>query len=86
MDNHGNPYPPYAPYGYPPPPNDGSPFLSPSASFPSHPPHNLAPAPPQYNHSGPLQYPPPPYPPNPPYYNPYPPPPPPSTKDRKSVV
>ncbi|KAF3336188.1 phospholipase D gamma 1-like protein [Carex littledalei] len=80
MDNHGNPYPPHAPYGYP-PPNDGnpnqppisSPYLSPSASFPSHP-HNLAPAPPQYSHSGPLQYPPPSYPPNP-YYNPYPPPP-----------
>lgn len=77
MNNHGNPYSPYAPYGYPPPnhsnpdPNQPptSPYLSPSASFPPHP-HNLDP---QFSHSGPLQYPPPVYSPNP-YYNPYPPP------------
>jgi phospholipase D1/2 len=75
-DNYyGNPYPPYAPYGHLPPNQSNpdptqpptSPYLSPSASFPSHP-HHLAP---QFSPSGPLQYPPPP---PPVYYNPYPPP------------
>ncbi|KAJ3686415.1 hypothetical protein LUZ61_015579 [Rhynchospora tenuis] len=79
MDSQRNVYPPYAPYGYPPPnqPNLGlnqhptSPYLSPSTSFHSHP-VNLAP---QFNYSGPLVYPPPTYS-HAPYEYPYPTPPP----------
>ncbi|KAJ3682088.1 hypothetical protein LUZ60_014661 [Juncus effusus] len=81
MDNYGN----YSPYGYPAPPpgahypnpdpnhqHPTAPYLAPSASFPSHP---LDPTPsPQFNHSGPLQYPPQSaYPPPSPYYSHYPP-------------
>ncbi|KAG1362334.1 Phospholipase D beta 2 [Cocos nucifera] len=81
MDNYGNPYP--NPYGYLPPPNPDPyhyrppRYLHPSNSFPS-PPMNPDP---QFNHSGPLDYPPPAFPPaslsssSPsydPYYNPEP--------------